>query len=75
MPIETQSSESWIQQSTEMYCQQVGEWSGGLEEGSEKSKGPSKQILGSERLMVSAQAIYKSGLGFSWVELRTWGHN
>ena len=63
MTIKTQSSESWIQQSTEMYCRWVGEWSGGLEEGSEKSKGPSKQILGSERLMVSAQAIYKSGLG------------
>ena len=63
MPIKTQSSESWIQQSTEMYCRWVGEQSGGLEEGSEKLKGPSKQILGSERLMVSAQAIYKSGLG------------
>ena len=51
VPIETQSSESWSQQSTEMYCQWKGEQSGGLEEGSEKSKGPSKQILGSERLI------------------------
>ena len=63
MPIETQSSESGIQQLTEMYGRWVGGRSGGLEEGSEKSKGPSKQILGSERLMVLAQAIYKSGLG------------
>ena len=63
MPIKTQSSESWIQQSTEMYCRWVGERSGGLEEVSENSQGPSKQILGSERLTVLAQAIYKSGLG------------